>query len=125
MGNLPPGPRSSIGSLVRYFRDPIGCMQPLIQKYGDPVLFPGKPPLVMTGDPAGIKAIYTADPDTFGPDPFARWSGTSFAAPQVAGAVARLAQEYDLTPRQALARLLSSGKPVPDFGQALSILPGL
>jgi cytochrome P450 family 110 len=67
MGNLPPGPRSSIGSLVRYFRDPIGCMQPLTQEYGDTFLFPGNPALVMTGDPAGIKAIYTADPDTFEP----------------------------------------------------------
>src|SRR5262249_31742461 len=29
--------------------------------------FPGKPPLVVTGDPAAIKAIYTADPDTLEP----------------------------------------------------------
>ena len=42
-------------------------MVPLAQKYGDTLLFPGKPPLVMTGDPDGIKAIYTADPDTFEP----------------------------------------------------------
>jgi subtilisin family serine protease len=68
---------------------------------------------------------FTGDPDTFGTNPFARWSGTSFAAPQVAGAVARLMQEHDLTARQALARLLAGGRPVPDFGQALSILPGL
>ncbi|MDI1447496.1 cytochrome P450 [Polyangium sp. 6x1] len=67
MGDLPPGPRTSITSLVRYMRDPIGCMQPLAEKYGETFTFPGKPPLVMTGDPAGIKAIYTADPDTFEP----------------------------------------------------------
>ncbi|MDC3961854.1 cytochrome P450 [Polyangium jinanense] len=67
MGNLPPGPRTSITSLVRYMRDPIGCMKPITQKYGGTFTFPGDPPLVMTGDPAGIKAVYTADPDTFEP----------------------------------------------------------
>jgi hypothetical protein len=68
---------------------------------------------------------FTADPDEFGSNAFARWSGTSFSAPQVAGAVARLMHEQDLAPRQALARLLAGGKSVPDFGQAMSILPGL
>jgi subtilisin family serine protease len=68
---------------------------------------------------------FTADPDTFGPDSFARWSGTSFAAPQVAGAVARAMQEHDLAPRRAFAGLMASGRAVPDYGQALSILPGL
>jgi cytochrome P450 len=53
--------------MVRYLRDPIGCMLPLAREYGDPVLFPGKPAIVFTGDPVGIKAIYSADPDTFEP----------------------------------------------------------
>lgn len=53
--------------MVRYLRDPIGCMLPLAREYGDPVLFPGKTPVVFTGDPAGIRAIYGADPDTFEP----------------------------------------------------------
>jgi len=64
---LPPGPRSSIWSMIQYLRDPIGCMAPLVRRYGDPVTAPFKPPMVCTGDPAGIKAIYTADPDTFAP----------------------------------------------------------
>jgi len=68
---------------------------------------------------------FTPYPDDFGPDSFARWSGTSFSAPQVAGAVARLVQERGLPPRQALAVLIDAGDPVPDFGQALNILPGL
>lgn len=68
---------------------------------------------------------FTPHPDDFGPDSFARWSGTSFSAPQVAGAAARLVQERGITPRQALAVLIDAGDPVPDFGQALSILPGL
>lgn len=67
MATLPPGPRSSLGFMVRYLRDPIGCMLPLAREYGDPVLFPGNAPVVFTGDPAGIKAIYSADPDTFEP----------------------------------------------------------
>lgn len=68
---------------------------------------------------------FTADPDTFGPDAFARWSGTSFAAPQITGAVARTMQQHGLPPRRAFAELMASGRAVPDFGQALSILPGL
>jgi len=64
---LPPGPRSSLMSLYRYMRDPMLCLTPLAREYGDPFTFPGKTPLVCTGDPAGIKAIYTADADTFAP----------------------------------------------------------
>lgn len=67
MATLPPGPRSQLWTLYQYLRDPICCMLPLTKKYGDPITFPGKTPLVITGDPAGIKAIYTADPDTFEP----------------------------------------------------------
>ena len=59
------------------------------------------------------------------PDPWAVWSGSSFAAPQIAGAVARLcAQTAGLTPRQALAQLHARARPVPDFGRAVRILPG-
>ena len=64
------------------------------------------------------------DPDTFGLDSWATWTGTSFAAPQVAGGVARLCQERGLAPRQALRELLRHGKPIPDFGRAIEILPG-
>jgi subtilisin family serine protease len=63
-------------------------------------------------------------PDTYGPDPWAFWSGTSFAAPQVVGAVARLRQEGSPSVRDALNDLLGSGRPVPGFGQAVRILPG-
>lgn len=63
-------------------------------------------------------------PDTFPADAWAAWSGTSFAAPQIAGAVARLADEGKMSPRDALRELLRSGRPVPDFGTAVRILPG-
>lgn len=61
----------------------------------------------------------------FGPDSLARWSGTSFTAPQVVGAIARLCQAEGIRPRAALRQLLAVGTPLPDFGSALRILPGL
>lgn len=61
----------------------------------------------------------------FGPDAWAVWSGTSFSAPQIAGALARLHQVDGYSPRQALRWLLSAGRPLPGFGQALKILPGV
>jgi hypothetical protein len=55
------------------------------------------------------------DPDDF--DGAATWSGTSFAAPLVAGRLARLVRESALTPRQAAARLLDD--------PGLARIPGL
>ena len=63
-------------------------------------------------------------PDVFGADAWAVWSGTSFAAPQVAGAVARLAEEDGLAPREALQRLVSGCRTLPDYGRAVGLLPG-
>ena len=63
-------------------------------------------------------------PHDFGPDAWAVWSGTSFAAPQLTGALARLhdaSEPLGVT----LRRLLGAGRPMPDFGQALKILPGI
>lgn len=38
----------------------------LSRRYGDPMTLPGSgAPVVLSGDPAAIKAIFTADPDTF------------------------------------------------------------
>lgn len=68
---------------------------------------------------------FTADPDTFPADSFALWSGTSFAAPQVAGAVAALMHEHGVGARRAYAMLRGTGRPVPDYGVALRILPGV
>lgn len=67
---------------------------------------------------------FDPDPDTFGKDSWAVWSGTSFAAPQVCGAVARLCDERGLRPREALEVLLDGGTYVPNFGRAVRILPG-
>jgi hypothetical protein len=69
-------------------------------------------------------ALIDWEPDRFtGPNPWALWSGTSFAAPQVAGAIARLCRT-GRTPRQAVRELLRTGISRPDFGKAFRFLPG-
>lgn len=64
------------------------------------------------------------------PQPWAVWTGTSFAAPQVAGAVAaglgalRAGGDRLATPRTVLRSLLEQGRRLPDHGVALRILAG-
>jgi hypothetical protein len=65
------------------------------------------------------------DPQDFGADSWAVWSGTSFTAPQITGALARLHEMYQYPLREALRRLLAAGRPIPEFGQSLRILPGI
>jgi hypothetical protein len=69
--------------------------------------------------------LLVREPSDFGPNAWAVRSGTSFAAPQITGALARLHEEYRYSAREALDRLLAAGQPVPDYGQALKILPGV
>jgi hypothetical protein len=64
-------------------------------------------------------------PQHSGPDAWAVWSGTSFAAPQITGAVARLHQNEGYPLREALRTLLEAGQPISQFGRALKILPGI
>jgi subtilisin family serine protease len=64
-------------------------------------------------------------PDRFGPSAWALWSGTSFAAPQVAGAVAQIAQERGAGPRAALRILLDGAREIPGYGRGVEILPGV
>ncbi|HEU5111337.1 MAG TPA: S8/S53 family peptidase [Micromonosporaceae bacterium] len=65
------------------------------------------------------------DVTTFPPDPFAVWTGTSFSAPQICGAVAQLCrQNPDLSPRAALNTLLAGQPELPGFGRVVRILPG-
>jgi hypothetical protein len=63
-------------------------------------------------------------PHDFGPDAWAVWNGTSFAAPQLTGALARLHDRGEPL-GDTLRRLLRAGRPIPDFGHALKILPGI
>lgn len=74
----------------------------------------------------GIVSTFVELPDTE-LDPWALWSGTSFAAPQLAGAIARVMIEEDgLTAAQARDRLVGPAAERPDdgFGKRLMILPG-
>jgi len=67
----------------------------------------------------------TQPPKVWGPDSWGQWFGTSFAAPQVAAAVAKHAvAQPATTPRlaAALAQLLGRGSPLQDFGVAVRIL---
>jgi hypothetical protein len=64
-------------------------------------------------------------PQHSGPDAWAVWSGTSFAAPQITGALARLHQNEGYPLHEALRKLLEAGQPIPQFGRALKILPGI
>jgi Subtilase family len=63
-------------------------------------------------------------PHQFPADAWAVWSGTSFAAPQITGALARLHDRDGYSLREGLTALLRAGRPLPQFGQAVKILPG-
>jgi subtilisin family serine protease len=67
---------------------------------------------------------YGPDADTFkGPNPCALWSGTSFATPQVAGALAKLlAANPTLTRDEAQQQLQDQGQSVEGYGYRLDIL---
>lgn len=70
--------------------------------------------------------VFDREPEEFGNDAWALWSGTSFAAPQIAGAIVRICRENPgTTPRQAVALLAGAGQPVPGFGSAMQILEGV
>jgi subtilisin family serine protease len=63
------------------------------------------------------------DFEEFPQDAWALWSGTSFAAPQVTGAIAKIAIEDDVTPTEAKRRLLAGAKEIPLYGKQVEILP--
>ncbi|WP_214406140.1 S8 family peptidase [Pseudonocardia lacus] len=67
------------------------------------------------------------DPDTYGPDSWACWTGTSFAAPQITGALVRLMSEDPAldTPAKALNALRQRGSTLDEgYGWSVRILPG-
>ena len=61
----------------------------------------------------------------FGKNAWATWSGTSFTAPQISGAVAYLcSQQTGLLPKDAFTRLLTGRPTLNKFGTVVHILPG-
>jgi hypothetical protein len=78
--------------------------------------------------PQGVESpVFDPEPDTFGPNAAALWSGTSFAAPQIAGAIARIASELGKSPREAVDELDNRGLDlrIEGYGKAMLILQGI
>jgi hypothetical protein len=75
---------------------------------------------------ASLPGAAAQQPEFRGDPPWATWSGTSFAAPQIAG---RLAAGYQSgakhSLREALQALLRTGQPLPNYGQGIEILFGV
>jgi len=77
--------------------------------------------------PQGVESpVFDPEPDTFGPNACAIWSGTSFAAPQITGAIARIVAERPGTSARDAVQLLDErGKEIAGFGKAMRILQGI
>jgi Subtilase family len=69
-------------------------------------------------------AIVEDPPDEFPANAWAVWSGTSFAAPQIAGAVASICLTDKVEPTEAINTLKNRGTPIPGYGVGIEILPG-
>ncbi len=69
--------------------------------------------------------VFDREPEEFPQDAWALWSGTSFAAPQIAGAVARICQELGMSPREAVDKLHERGEPISCYGRAMKVLEGI
>jgi cytochrome P450 len=66
MNALPPGPSSPLVTTLKYLRDPYGSLLETARRYGEPHTSPSfLGNMVVTGDPAGIRTLFTAEPDTF------------------------------------------------------------
>jgi cytochrome P450 len=68
VSQLPPGPKIGLFQTARYARDPYGYLLAIQREYGDIITVPTlNGTLVITGDPAHVQQIFSADPDTFAP----------------------------------------------------------
>jgi subtilisin family serine protease len=80
------------------------------------------PLITLSPVPPGLQhgaVTFTGNP------PWAVWSGTSFTAPQITGAVANRYPGSRQTLRGTLQAVLAYGWALPDFGQAVQILDGI
>ena len=94
--------------------------------YGDKVRFSAVAEGIRSTYVSGVESpVFDPSPDSFEADAWAFWSGTSFAAPQIAGAIARICQEEGLEPRAAVDKLDDFGKAIAGYGKAMRILQGL
>jgi thermitase len=105
--DLRPAPFSSHGPWLTCSTVGVGVVSTFVPGVSPPEPDPGHPDQV------------------FGPDAWAMWTGTSFSAPQVSGAVARLcAENPGVTARAALDLLLADRPKLPGYGKVLRLLPG-
>jgi subtilisin family serine protease len=72
--------------------------------------------------PGKESPVADVDFEEFSENAWALWSGTSFAAPQVAGAIAKIALDDGVTPTEAKRRLLEGAREVPLYGKQVEIL---
>jgi subtilisin family serine protease len=75
--------------------------------------------------PGTESPVIDADLEEFPDDAWALWSGTSFAAPQVAAAIAKIAIDDGVAPSEAKRRLLDGANEVPLYGKRVEILPAI
>jgi cytochrome P450 len=64
--SLPPGPGNALLITLKYLRDPYATLLETARRYGEPHSWPsflGR--MVVTGEPEGIRTLFTADPDTY------------------------------------------------------------
>jgi cytochrome P450 len=68
VSDLPPGARSALRATIGFVRDPLGYYQHLRDRHGDPfTAYLGWIPMVVTGNPDGIRQIFSAPIDAFAP----------------------------------------------------------
>jgi hypothetical protein len=63
--------------------------------------------------------------DSYDQDAWALWSGTSFAAPQIAGLISSTCRRYDMSPQAAVDALFpTTNRPADGYGTRWVLLPG-
>jgi subtilisin family serine protease len=117
----------SVAALRRDYDDPTQVVGAEWSTHGDRVNISTFGQGVVSTYVVGTESPKTdpLDADTFGPSSWAIWSGTSFAAPQVTGAIVRIMQENGVrTAYQAFEELKKLGSDVIDgYGTSIEILP--
>jgi subtilisin family serine protease len=117
----------SVAALRRDYDDPADVVGAEWSTHGDQVTISTFGQGVVSTYVVGTESPKTdpRDADTFGPSSWATWSGTSFAAPQVTGAIARIMQEQGVeTAYQAFLDLMKDGtEDIPGYGTSIEILP--
>src|SRR5690349_8181487 len=62
-----PGPSSTLLSTLGFLRDPLGILDRMAARYGDPFRVPSYTgPMVLTANLEGVRAIFSADSDLYG-----------------------------------------------------------